>query len=95
MEPWKLTLRRGDCFCVVVKEGLVIYAVAAEDTDGRVIRAWTYSEDCPEGDDDILDLRHLDLPMARWRFGVARELGWPGERRVFGQLAGLARPGEA
>lgn len=95
LERWKLALKRGDCFCVVVREGLVIYGVASEACDGEAVRAWTYSEATPSGEEDLISLEHIDLPLKEWQFGLAAEQGWPGGPNSFRQIACLGPPGVA
>lgn len=97
---WQRDLDVGDCFCIVPHVGVVIYGVVMppteEDTpDPSLRRAKTFSAAYPTGADDVLDVKHVDLPITKAQFDVARRLGWPAEPAAWRALLCLGAPAAA
>jgi hypothetical protein len=95
LEMWKRQLGRGDYFGIVVKDGLVIYGYTMEACDGDVIRARTFSNAFPYGEEDLIDTRHIDTPLAQWQFVAAKRMGFPGDARAFRTVAMIGAVGKA
>lgn len=95
---WQTDLKPGDCFLVVVQDGVILYAqVLPEDnSEGRLHprfrRVTVYSEVSKDGAEDIVDLHMADLPMSIHQFELAQSLGWPSSLAVMRAVMAMSKP---
>lgn len=100
VEAWQHDLDVGDCFCFVPTPGYVIYGIVLPPLDDEqpeigMRRARTYSAEFPDGADDVLHIKYVDLPMTRAQFEAARAMQWPSVAPALRALLGLASPASA
>jgi len=94
-ERWQKSLGVGSFFCIVPEPGVVIYGEVLGRRAQGVRRVMTYASEFPDGDEDMIHVTSVDLPLTKRQFELARELGWPCSPRGFQALMGMMVVAEA
>ncbi len=94
VEPWQLTLKKGDHFVLFVQPGVTVYGHVLAKPYEFVLLCKGYSAQVPKGEEKPIEPRFIDLPLTKKQFELARRCGWPGEMPSVRMIIGMVSPGE-
>jgi len=95
IERWQTSLGPGSFFCIVPEPGVVIYGEVLGRRPRGVRRVMTFAAEFPEGEEDLVHVQAVDLPLTKRQFELARDLAWPSQPRAFQALMAMGEVAEA
>lgn len=96
LESWHRELAVGDHFAVVWPHGLVAWGkTRLLDPSKHGWHSKVYAADQPEGEDNLVRMRDMNLPVTPAQFALARKLGWPQTMPALRVIVGITDAGTA